>query len=97
MYTLRKITETGIPLNFYLGNSYSPILKEENPKEFERMAKVDETLTYPKVMGFVSGEGAISIQLFKGQQNYIMNNEGGTIEKITFVEDDRPNEINDMN
>lgn len=70
-------------MNFYLGNHYMIILREEHPDQFERHCKVDPFCRDEKIFGFVSGEGSNNIHyLYTGQSNYIMNANGGTIEKI---------------
>lgn len=40
MFTLRKITKTGVEMNFDLGNHYTLITKERSPEEFEEGVKI---------------------------------------------------------
>lgn len=39
MFTLRKITQTGVEMNFNLGDSYTLVTKENSPEEFEKRFK----------------------------------------------------------
>lgn len=39
MFALRKITNDGLEMNFSLGDSYTLVIKERSPKEFEDKMK----------------------------------------------------------
>lgn len=71
MFTLRKITGDGVEMNFYLGKSYTLILQEKNPKEFQDMR---QHLGYEpgETFGFISGDDGQVLGLFPKQSNYIM-------------------------
>lgn len=82
MFTLRKITGGGVEMNFFLGKSYTLVLQERNPKEFEEMRqhlKYDEGQTY----GFVSGDDGNVLGLFPNQSNYIMVH-GRTVDNVSL-------------
>lgn len=82
MFTLRKITGDGVEMNFFLGKSYTLILQERNPKEFEdtrQHLKYDEGETY----GFISGDDGQILGLFPKQQNYVMVG-GKTVDNISL-------------
>jgi hypothetical protein len=81
MFTLRKITGDGVELNFFLGKSYTLILEDRNPKDFEELRthmKYDVGETY----GFVSDNDGNALALFPKQQNFIMVN-GKTVDNVT--------------
>lgn len=52
MFTLRKITQTGVEMNFNLGDSYTLVTKENSPEEFEKVLK--EHPFYGDIYAFVS-------------------------------------------
>jgi hypothetical protein len=52
MFILRKITKTGVEMNFDLGNHYTLITKERSPEEFEKGVK--DHPFYDDIYAFVS-------------------------------------------
>jgi hypothetical protein len=81
MYTLRKITGSGVEINISLGEGYTFITKERNPNEFKDMMKtlaVDDDCFY----GFVTdSKGEVNL-LSNHQKAYIMEY-GHTIDNVS--------------
>lgn len=87
MYTLRKITGEGLQINFWLGNSYTLVTEENNPKRFKEnyeMLHKDKPNSDSETYGFVIGEDLKSHPLFKKQFNYIMTESGRTFSNLSF-------------
>lgn len=82
MFGLRKITGSGVEMNFYLGNSYTLITKEVNEDEFN---SVKERLNFEDcIYGFVScHSGAAVHELSSHQQSYIVSADGSTYSNLT--------------
>lgn len=82
MFTLRKISGDGVEMNFYIGKSYTLILEERNPKEFEDLR---QHLKYEpgETFGFISGDDGQVLALFPKQLNYVMVG-GKTVDNIVF-------------
>lgn len=81
MFTLRKITQTGVEMNFNLGDSYTLVTKENSPEEFEKGLK--EHLFYGDIYAFVSWNNEI-LPLYKNQKNYIVSESGKTYDNLTY-------------
>lgn len=85
MYTLRRVSSDGIEMNFNLGDSYTFVEKEKNPKEFKRM--INEVLNGEisnTCYAFVSYNGGQIHFLHKDQRNYIMTESGVTFSNLTL-------------
>ena len=87
MFVLRKIFGNGIENNFFLGNSYQVLLRENNTIEFNDFKdKVfgrnnDDSECY----GFVIGDDIRNPQiLWVNQRNYIMSDNGNTFANLTL-------------
>lgn len=81
MFTLRKITQTGVEMNFNLGDSYTLVTKENSPEEFEKGLK--EHPFYEDIYAFVSWNNEI-LPLYKNQKNYIVSESGKTYDNLTY-------------
>ena len=80
MFTLRKLNSKGVELNFILGDSYTLIHKERNPKEFERnneLFKFNDNI-YALVYGLDASNPHL---ISSDQDSYIMVN-GKTVDVI---------------
>jgi len=88
MYTLRRISEKGIEMNFSLGNSYTVVHKQSAPDEFEKdMSTFKNTYPDGEIYCFVwAVNGTDVYPLFKGQQAYIMTPGGSTLSNLTLRE-----------
>jgi hypothetical protein len=85
MFVLRKITGDGVQMNFSLGESYTLILKENNPEDFKRASLAVWTEENPEnTYGFVSKPDGQFIALFKKQFNYIMTSDGNTFANVSL-------------
>ena len=51
MFTLRKITNDGLEMNFSLGDSYTLVTKDRSPKEFED--KMKDHPSYDEAYAFI--------------------------------------------
>lgn len=84
MFILRKITGNGGELNFALGDSYSLILKDTNPKEFKEVLSLGGHSAFEDdLYGFITYGDCQHQMLFKKQFNYIMTENGKTFKNIT--------------
>ena len=83
MFILRKISDRGKGTyrNVSLGNTYMKVLKESNPKDFEKMVEVDPPCH--ESYGYLVGEDLEVHWLYPNQANYIMASNGETFEKLT--------------
>lgn len=87
MFILRKITGNGGELNFALGDSYSLILKESNPKEFKEVLSVGGHDAFEDdLYGFITHGDCQHHMLFKNHFNYIMTDTGKTFTNVTHHE-----------
>jgi hypothetical protein len=87
MFILRKITGNGGELNFALGDSYSLILKDKNPKEFNEVLSVGGHSAFEDdLYGFITYGDCQHQMLFIKQFNYIMTDSGKTFKNITSYE-----------
>ena len=85
MFVLRKISSDGVQLNFSLGESYTLVTEETNPKEFERSSLAFWKEAKPEnTYGFVSDQQGRLFPLFKNQWNYIMTSNGKTFANVTL-------------
>lgn len=97
MYTLRKISKTGMIKNIYLGSECSSITKfpprgvgeEENKVEFERTLKLHNQIhplpleSEKDIVAFVLSEGELnSFAITYDTTAYIIGEKGNTITKI---------------
>lgn len=90
MFILRKITGNGGELNFALGDSYSLILKESNPKEFKEVLYVNGHKAFvDDIYGFIGYGDSKFHMLFINHLNYIMTENGKTFKNITSHEKTR--------
>lgn len=97
MYTLRKIDQSDIEINFALGESYSLILrdKEKNAADFRSalfrhfgISKDDpisseQILEGEKIYGFVFTEFGKMLMLLNGCRYYVMTESGQTFSNVT--------------
>lgn len=82
MFALRKVTKDGVELNFALGDSYTLVMKETAPGEFERGAK--DHPHYEDMYGFLTWRGGAEIlPLYKNQWNYIVSENGATYSNLS--------------
>lgn len=81
MFTLRKITNDGLEMNFSLGDSYTLVIKERSPKEFED--KMKDHPFYDKTYAFIYWKDEI-LPLYKNQKNYIVSENGTTYSNLTY-------------
>lgn len=97
MYTIRRITESGVEMNKSLGDSYTLVHRAYNYKEFSKVyeriygkchvADLDETADdeSKNCFAFVTGEGGAYVQpLYCTQRNYIMSSDGKTFDRIKY-------------
>lgn len=83
MYTLRQINSSGLESNLCLGNHYSVIHKERNPKEFKEALQLNRDYEESKVFAFVQYDGDIDLwPLYSGFSYYIMTDSGKTFDCI---------------
>jgi hypothetical protein len=82
MFTLRKITKTGVEMNFDLGNHYTLITKERSPEEFEEGVK--NYPFYDDTYAFISGKDGEILYLYKDHKNYIVSENGTTYSNLTY-------------
>lgn len=83
MFVLRKITEEKLQSNTSLGESYTLIRKDDNPKEFKEMSLNVWNEAEPKnTFAFVLDVNGKPYGLFKNQFNYIMASNGQTFSYI---------------
>jgi hypothetical protein len=95
MYTLRRVTSTGVAMNHSLGNEYTFIGRAYSYEEFKRTFKEyfdkDHVADLDKksdketknVFGFVAGRGGSYIQpLYSNQTNFIVTENGRTLERL---------------
>lgn len=81
MFTLRKITNDGLEMNFSLGDSYTLVTKERSPKEFED--KMKDHPFYDKAYALIYCKDEI-LPLYKTQKNYIVSENGTTYSNLTY-------------
>ena len=83
MFILRRITELeGAEMNFCLGKSYTLIKKSSQPREFEKLRKL-QNYEDEKIFAFVSSENGINIHpVYSNQINFIMTESGKTFARI---------------
>ena len=94
MFTLRRISSSGVEMNQFLGNGYTLVDRESNYPEFcetfektfgyPHTADLDDTSTFDSknVYAFVVAD---SIQpLYKKQKNFIMSDSGRTFDNLTY-------------
>lgn len=87
MFILRKITGNGGELNFALGDSYSLILKDKNPKEFKEVLYVNGHNAFlDDIYGFIGYGDSKFHMLFISHFNYIMTENGKTFKNVTSHE-----------
>jgi len=97
MYTLRRISSTGVEMNHAIGDNYTFIHREYNSDEFRRnfelvfekphVADLDDTSDddTKNVYAFVCHHSGSIIQpLYKKQSNYIMTENGKTFSNLTY-------------
>lgn len=89
MFALRKITSEGVQINIALGRTFTLVDSRRSPEKFEK----DIKLLYPgnsvkedKTYAILSGEECGVIELFTGQDNYIVTDTGKTFSNITYKE-----------
>lgn len=82
MFILRKISGSGVEMNFNLGDSYTLITKEHNKKEFKEMAEKNKAMQDPIIYGFVAYDNGKLLYLSSQQENYIMTENGGTFANV---------------
>lgn len=82
MFILRKITKTGVEMNFDLGNHYTLITKERSPEEFEKGVK--DHPFYDDIYAFVGWKEEEILPLYKNQKNYIVFENGTTYSNLTY-------------
>ncbi len=83
MFTLRKISGSGVEMNFSLGNSYTIIMKNNHPEKFKEAQDTGQVMVDDCIYGYVSGEGAKIHQLSDKQHAYIMTENGNTFDCLT--------------
>ncbi len=81
MFALRKITNDGLEMNFSLGDSYTLVIKDRSPKEFED--KMKDHPFYDKAYAFIYCKDEI-LPLYKTQKNYIVSENGTTYSNLTY-------------
>lgn len=81
MFTLRKITQSGIEMNFDLGNAYTLVVKERSPKDFDKEMK--DHPFYNEIYAFIIYKDEI-LPLYKNQKNYIVSENGTTYSNLTY-------------
>lgn len=90
MFTLRKITKSGVEMNIALGNEYTIITKERNPKEFKEYLNAhyyqDKTEPEDILYGIISDENGKVYELYKPQKSYIMCGNGKTFDNVSYSE-----------
>ena len=84
MFIFRKISRSGVEMNFNLGDSYTLITRENNPEEFKKMVKSDKVLSDPVYYGFLSHHNGQLYFLSINQTNYIMTENGNTFANISL-------------
>lgn len=83
MFILRKINRNGLEENFALGDSYSLILKDTNPKHFEDVLPINGHDRFKdEIYGFIAYDVKY-LMLFTEDHNYIMTENGKTFKNIT--------------
>lgn len=75
---LRKITGTGVEMNFDIGDSYTLIHKEHNPDEFAKHTPTHEDTCF----AYLAYNGGQILELYNTQHNYVMYNNGATFAHI---------------
>ena len=80
MFVLRKITGADVEINIGLGDGYTLIRKDCNPKDFEMCAGHGGfDVEQDGIFAFVSAHGGREIfPLYASQKNYIMTGQGTT-------------------
>lgn len=68
MFALRKITQTGVEMNFNLGDSYTLVTKERSPEEFED--KMKDHPSYDEAYAFICWKDGV-LPLYKEQQTIL--------------------------
>ena len=81
MFTLRKITQSGVEMNFDLGDTYILITKERSPEDFEQ--KMKDHPFYGDIYAFISYKDKV-LPLYKNQKNYIVSENGTTYSNLTY-------------
>ena len=81
MFILRKITGSGLEMNFYLGENYTLILKNKNPKDFEEWQEIEPHYKDDCFYGIINYEKG-SMGLSVHQKAFIMVN-GKTVDHIS--------------
>ena len=85
MFVLRKVTESGVSLNFNLGNSYNKIVESISPEEFKKAGKErfnGQELDKDIFAFIIPEDGAICYPLYAKQHSYIVTENGNTFENI---------------
>lgn len=84
MFALRKVFKNGTEHNVNLGESYSLIMREQTPDEFDKI-KVHTGHDDDSIYGFVIyNNGSETHPLYKTQRSYIMTGNGTTFCNLSF-------------
>ena len=81
MFTLRKITQSGIEMNFDLGNAYTLVVKERSLEDFNKEMK--DHPFYNDIYAFIIYKDDV-LPLYKNQKNYIVSESGKTYDNLTY-------------
>lgn len=81
MFALRKILSNGGEINFDLGDYYSLITKERSPEELK--IKMKDHPNYDEAYAFIYWKDGV-LPLYRGQQNYIVSENGATYSNLTY-------------
>lgn len=85
MFTLRRIDKEFGQINTKLGDYYSLVLKEQNPKQFKEATKDWDGELVDKAYGVIiyDDPNGYIMALYSGSQYYIMTSGGETFDNIS--------------
>lgn len=87
MFYLRRVTQEGVEINQFVGESYTLVHKDYTPEEFKRLHKemfLGEDINPDSIcFAFVCNGGFVQ-PLYSLQRNYIMTETGKTFSFIKY-------------